>query len=464
MSASLLERQSTGGAIARVGFEYQDAYVLLNLPKWLAQGAFSLVVSEAVGDVEVCYFGAEGQQRVMYEAKDCSLPSTKFWAEINRFQEVRQAADEYRRFVLVCNGYSSELAPLLAQLKRLRGVGSSFEASSPLVLQDRQAVIDWVTGKGRSVAEAEFVLDFVDFEEFSAASADAAFGGMLGQHFPTLDLRQKQINAFREKCKALVSRSSFGPIQRADIEAALVEEMEEDAADWLRQPTTVQLMDGPVPLGMLGVDLGCFNGPGRGGLSAADWEGLQGSLSGVASFIKSSRARRCIYLDGKQRMSLACSLGFTFGAAPGFVLQIEHNGSVYRTDQHDKASGPFFSTSEMTGEFGAQEGVAFIGFPTPVGSDSAAIEDGSLEGAPQLMLEGSAAIDGIAALNTAVAEAKAALSRFKSTHRLSKIHLVIKAPSLFAMALGHRLNSLGHIQLYDWVDGGYRPSALIQAG
>ena len=37
MSASLLEKQSTGGAIARVGFEYQDAFVLKNLPLWLSE-------------------------------------------------------------------------------------------------------------------------------------------------------------------------------------------------------------------------------------------------------------------------------------------------------------------------------------------------------------------------------------------------------------------------------------------
>lgn len=50
MSASLLEKQSTGGAIARVGFEYQDAFVLRSLPLWLSQSAFSHIVSEALSD------------------------------------------------------------------------------------------------------------------------------------------------------------------------------------------------------------------------------------------------------------------------------------------------------------------------------------------------------------------------------------------------------------------------------
>ena len=53
MSASLLEKQSTGGAIARVGFEYQDAFVLRSLPLWLSQSAFSHIVSEALSDIKI---------------------------------------------------------------------------------------------------------------------------------------------------------------------------------------------------------------------------------------------------------------------------------------------------------------------------------------------------------------------------------------------------------------------------
>ncbi|KRI19338.1 hypothetical protein APC96_02125 [Acinetobacter pittii] len=88
MSASLLEKQSTGGAIARVGFDYQDAFVLKNLPLWLSESAFSHIVSESIGDVEVCYFSSEKDfQRVMYEAKNHSLTSTDFWKEIKRFKE-----------------------------------------------------------------------------------------------------------------------------------------------------------------------------------------------------------------------------------------------------------------------------------------------------------------------------------------------------------------------------------------
>ena len=67
-------------------------------------------------------------------------------------------------------------------------------------------------------------------------------------------------------------------------------------------------------------------------------------------------------------------------------------------------------------------------------------------------------------LNLAVAEAKQALMRFRSAHQLELVHLFVRAPSVFAMTLGHRLNGVGCIQLHDWVDGSYLQTAMLHAG
>ena len=85
-----------------------------------------------------------------------------------------------------------------------------------------------------------------------------------------------------------------------------------------------------------------------------------------------------------------------------------------------------------------------------------------LEAAPNLSLTSEATLTGIDVLNTAVNEAKAALVLFRSRHRLSRVHVFIRAPSVFAMALGHRLNGIGVLQLYDWVDVAYQPTAELK--
>jgi len=63
-------------------------------------------------------------------------------------------------------------------------------------------------------------------------------------------------------------------------------------------------------------------------------------------------------------------------------------------------------------------------------------------------------------MNLAIHEAKAALVGLRAAHQLQKLHLFVRAPSHFALALGNRLNSLGALQLYGRVDTAYVPTAV----
>lgn len=464
MTTGLLESESTGGATARVGFEYQDAFALQHIPLWLSQGAFSHVVSEAVGDIEVCYFSPDGAPaHVLHEAKDFVLNASQFWEEILRFHEIFQASPlEFPRFVLVCRDFNRVVAPLVAKLSRLRGVGAAFSPNSVILSSDRAEVITWVVGKGQTKALAEFILDHVEFTVYASEHADQAFAGELARHLHSIDIGTKRVMALRDKCKGLIAKSSFGPVYRLALESALEEALGDAAPAWRATPTKVHTGGSSLQPGELALAAAPFNGPDRGQRTAKEWSELAASAARVGVFLTNSRARKCIALDGKQRMSVACLLGYIFGATPGHVLQVEHNGQVYRTDDHRKAEGAFFNEDVQAATTAAavREGVACIGFPTPVGQDAALAGNGQLYGLAMLNLTSGRAIGGTPDLNLAVAEAKSALVRFRSAHRLELLHLLVKAPSVFSMALGHRLNGIGDIQLYDWVDGKYVSTAV----
>ena len=464
MTVGLLEKESTGGATARVGFEYQDAYVLQSLPRWLAQGAFSHVVSEAVGDVEVCYFGSDGGIRhVMLEAKDYALTAPAFWDEVQRFKNAHTASPlEFVRFGLVCRDYNTKTSPYVEKLARLRGVGSSYQSNSVILEQDRADVIEWARTFGHPVDLAEFALRHVDFVTYAAGSADAAFPGELEQHLPSIDLGGKQAARLRELFKRHIARSSSGPVQRKELEADICAVLDDRSDAWLSSPTRVQL-GGGASFEVLSLDVDGFNGPERGKKSPEDWGTLSRAAASVATFIRTSTARRGVLLYGKQRMSAACLLGHAFTAAGGFTLRVEHNGNVFRTDVHDKAGGPFFSEVRTSGEGQGGQGVACLGFPAPVGSDVLLAQGGGLAGLPALSLESDRAVSSQEEMNLAVAEAKAALMRFRAENRLEQLHLFIKASSAFAMLLGHRLNGICKVQLYDWVDGTYSSTAILEA-
>lgn len=462
MKASLLASESTGGAIARDGFGYQDAFVLQHLPHWLAQGAFSHVVSEAVGDIEVCYFGQGGTTvRTFIEAKAYALSWGDFWEEIKQFKKVHETSpSEFPHFVLLCRDFNSTTAPLVAMVSRLRGVGRSYDATSPLLAQTRDEILQWVVDKKQTRDLAQFVVDRVDFVTYADENAHSAFPGEVERHLPSINLRAKDAAAFREKCVGMVTRSARGPVSRREIESALVEVLGQDASLWTRTPTALALA-GTVPPLELGLDVDPFNGPGRAMLSAANWQHLSANGAALGEFIKRSRSRMGIALSGKQRMSLACLLGYTFSAAKGFVLEIDHNGGRFRTDEHAQMPEPFFAVTSGPVNVGRKEGVATIAFPTEAATDVVGAIGASLALAPRLDLVSGRAIDGTHALNKAVAEAKSALVHFRSRNQLEKVHLFIKAPSHFAMVLGHRLNAVGRVQLYDWVDGKYVATAVL---
>lgn len=463
MTASLLEKESTGGATARNGFEYQDAYVLEHIPEWLAQGAFSHVVSEAIGDMEVCYFNPNGGIcRVMYEAKNHTLTVTQFWDEVARFKAAHETSPrEFPKFALVCRGYNSKTNPLVTKLERLRGVGSSYEPNSPILEAGRKELLEWALKNGHQADLAEFALDHIEFVTYASESADQAFIGQLEEKLPELDLSSRLAARLRDLYKEQIARSSSTPVYRKELETALCDLLDTERQKWLSTPTRVHLLARAVPLFELGLDVGSFNGDARGAKSLDDWLALLVAAQRIATFIKESTLRRCIALDGKQRMSTSGLLGYAFSATRGFLLNVEHNGISYRTAIHDRSPGTFFNEVVISGDAQMSEGIVCIGFPTAVGADINPVSSGTAAKLPRLTLESSRTIANIEELNLSVAESKDALVRFRSQNQISKLHVFIKAPSVFAMVLGHRLNGVCVIQLNDWVDGRYVPTALL---
>ncbi|WP_250502261.1 dsDNA nuclease domain-containing protein [Caballeronia sp. AZ7_KS35] len=466
MKTPLFERQSVGGVIARDGFEYQDSYLLQKFPFLLSQSAFSHAVSEVLGDVEIRYFRPTGGTLCeLYEAKGYQLTKAAFWEEIERFKHLHtEAPDEYVRFSLVCDDFNNEFGPLFRMLERYRGVGQSLNADSKIRQGAVGEVIAAVVALGQSQATAEFVLNRVSFSKHRSSDADGAFTSNLNSALPVLgDMRSREIDAFRKNCANLVNTSAKHTVYRADIEHALLTAAPSERSQWLSVAAEISLQScPPCTISELSLDVGAFNGEKRGSLGIEQWHSLQTQLEELSGFLHASRAGRAIALSAKQRISLACVIGHTFSATRGHTLRMTHNGSTFDTSDHERVNGPFFQVTDITAAVPHDEAVAAISFPYSQADDVKLATDGlGLRDLAQLHLASSKAIENMKDLNTAVHEAKAALSSFRSRHRLKRLHLFIKAPAVFAMALGHRLNGIGTIQLYDWIDLAYKPTAEL---
>ncbi|MBS0502052.1 MAG: SAVED domain-containing protein [Proteobacteria bacterium] len=458
MNSPLFERQATGGVVARDGFEYQDAFLLEHIPRFLAQGAFSQAVSELLGDIEIRYFRpGGGTYCVLYEAKRHRLSKVEFWAEVGRFHELHEkSTDEYVQFVLVCGDFVGEYQAFFRKLERYRGPAVALNADSSIRASAETDILDTIVKLGQTPEMARFVMDRVSFVQYRDDNVDAGFGTRLEEHLSSLNMSRRETTAFRAKCKELVDTSFRGIVTRKDIEVALVDCAPSVAQVWRATPSDLPLVAAGFELGPLALDVAAFNGSSRGNLGQVAWDQLQQRLGEVGDFLHESRTRRGVRLSAKHRMSLACLLGYCFSATRNFTLTVEHNDQLYDTSVHDRAPGPFFMVTEDAPSMLGSEGVASISFPNGSNADVAVYARAfGLEDSPKLALVSTAVVTDIASLNTAVSEAKMALAEFRGRHQLSRVHLFIKAPAMFAMALGHRLNGVGRIQLYDWDQGKY---------
>lgn len=453
MNSALFERQATGGVVARNGFEYQDSFLLEYIPCFLAQGAFSQAVSELLGDVEIRYFRpGGGSYCVLYEAKRHQLTKAELWAEVARFQEVHQKSpDEYVQFVLLCGDFVGEYQALFNKLTRYRGPAVALNTDSTVRNEAEAEILDTIVKHGQTPEMASFVLNRVSFVQYSDDNVDAGFGTQLEKCLPTLDMSRRETAAFRVKCKELVATSFKNVVTRKDLETALVDSAPSVAAQWRVTPTNLQLTSPTFELGSLTLDVSTFNGPDRRNISEAKWNQLQQDLVEIGDFLHTSRVRRGVHFLAKHRMSLSCILGYCFSATRNFTLRLDHNDHLYDTSMHDRVPEPFFSIQEDPPYTADLDGVVSISFPNGSNTDVAVYtKQLGLDSLPKLSLLSTAVVVDITSLNTAVHETKVALAEFRGKHQLKRLHLFIKAPSVFAIALGHRLNGIGTIQLYDW--------------
>lgn len=464
MNSTLFERQATGGVVARNGFEYQDAFLLEHIPRFLAQGAFSQAVSELLGDIEIRYFRPGGGTHcVLYEAKRHQLTKTELWAEVAHFRDLHEkSSTEYVQFVLLCGDFVGEYQALFRKLNRYRGPAVALNVDSSIRATAEADILDTIVKFGQTLEMARFVLDRVSFVQYRDDNVDAGFGTKLEEYLPTLNMSRRETAAFRAKCKELVDTSVKGIITRRDLEAALVDYAPSVADEWHVTPSDLHLAPAGFELGPLALDVSAFNDSGRGNLGQVAWVQLQQRLSEVGDFLHTSRRRRGVRLSAKHRMSLACLLGYCFSATRNFTLTLDHNDQMYDTSVHDKAPGSFFTVNEDAPSALGMEGVASISFPNGSNADVAANAYAfGLRGLPKLSLVSTSVVTDIASLNTAVSEAKIALAEFRGHYQLQRVHLFIKAPAMFAMGLGHRLNGVGCILLYDWDQGKYIPTVQL---
>lgn len=467
---SLLDPQARGGDTAEGGFAFQENMLVARVPAWLCKEGFSEMVREALGDAEAIFFiPGLGEVRELVEYKDHRVAPAEFWAEIKRFQDIDGGAPSaYQRFVLACPGLSRDVQPVTEALRRVRDPDSFYAGAEEIRASSFDAFVEAIERTGHSREEADFLFSKVDVQSDAPPAEDLVrevFNVSLRRHFPeTNRLSGTDMDRAFETLRFLVKSRKNQPIMRAELEQAIWDGIPDGIRADRRPVRVVTATDNVDQCRMPELVFDWqefFGGRQRSYPPPEAWKRMREELQATRDWIVAAGRPRRVSLGGSRRLSSSLCIGSVFSAVSGFTLDIDYRGDIWRTDEHGGPTYPW-EVERLGGGRRGEIAVA-IGILRDVREDvTRFLESQGRVATLQLILRGFEPLAGPAAANSAVAFAKDAISSEMSATGARVLHLFVCTPAPFALFLGHRLNALGEVQCYEWVDAGtYTPTCRL---
>ncbi|WP_349958091.1 SAVED domain-containing protein [Rhizobium sp. ZPR3] len=448
---TLTDSKGMGGVIAQDGFEYQIWDGLARLPAWLMNPAFEGMIFEGLEDLEVRFFAPlalHGSVIDRHQAKSGVLKPADIKEIVEGFLHYQKSyPDTARTHILVTPQIPATLAYMANDRDRVRKARPFYD---PFV--DLKAAFD---AKFRSDVLAfypdplgGFVVDFVDFEERNIPDEKAArslFDSAFHEAFPTLDLKVSQVRKVFDDLLALAKANhNIGSFLTRKILVQCIENAMGESLP-LPPPALHVLSDRKESnSSMLELDAAAFS---AGAGSTADWnEGLLKPLRRTATWFKQQGASR-LTLQGSYRLSAGFALGWSFRAATGFDIDIVTRDGVWATDDRPEpgASYPQWDVSDP--QVAADVLTVSIGILRDPYGDLVA---SGIPAEETQRFHLSVPVTSAKQMQALVGQVKARVAGLAAKQQLKQIRLYYAGPAQFAVALGHRWNSMPETVLHEF--------------
>ena len=474
LSSSLLSPQSRGGDIAEGGFQYQFDSTIAQIPNWLAQEGFTEMIREALGDAEARFFvPSVGFRYELVEYKNHHLKASKFWEEIEHFQEIdEQVPNTYQQFMLGCKSVAEELVPITNALKRVRDPYSFYNTAQQIQDISYADFVEVVEARSKSKDIADFLFLKVRFK-LDSTDAESHPRGLfteeMKRYFPEFNKLSGEVtNAAYTQLIELVKSRRNKPIYRHELEKAIWQGMKEKdrPEPTIKIHTEHDANTDKGPDGCLQFDWkSVFGGPNRNFPPAEEWNRkVISQLQSTKKWLISTERSRHIHLNGHRRLSASVAIGSIFSAVAGFTIGIETRDGIWWTNSHAKEDTPDYQWQQSID--GGPAGEIAVGISILKDTANEEVEKylktKHFQG-KRLYLFSNMAFQSDNQANRAVQKAKSVIQELTSKTQAQKIHLFFAGPAQFALFLGHRLNTLGEIQCYERISPNtYVPTVLIE--
>ena len=357
-------------------------------------------------------------------------------------------------------------------LRRVRDAYPFYDGAKEIQDTSYNHFVKVVTKGNRPKELADFLFSKVDFEIDKKDAENhnmELFRENLLRHFPTFtDFPVKVSNLAYLHLSELIRSRKNQPIYRQDLEDAIWKEVEEKDKPkaYIRFHTLHDGTDDRSPDGCLKFDWKTvFGGSNRNFPPTEEWNiKVNNELRMTKDWLIETNRTRRIHLIGHRRLSASIAIGAIFSAVSGFTIGLETKDEIWWTDNHALEDTPDYHWQQSNyGESNCEVAVGISILKDTANTEVERYLETKHFNGKRLYLYSNAALLSDFQTNLAVKKAKLIIQKFTSKIQPKKVHLFFAGPAQFALFLGHRLNTLGEIQCYEWTkSNNYVPTVLIE--
>jgi len=164
-SDSLFNPKSRGGVIGGKGYNFQDSYIITQIPHWLKMPNFHSFIKEGIDDVDIVFKENNITIAWHYQLKNHQVNKKEFKEVVQNFWKISQRPGiKSEHYIIACCGLTEDISSLWNKVKEYRELIKIFDDSK---LESTKA--DIVTGiKKLEILEyTDFIIEKLTVDEFN---------------------------------------------------------------------------------------------------------------------------------------------------------------------------------------------------------------------------------------------------------------------------------------------------------
>lgn len=478
---SLLHPMAMGGINGGDGYTFQERYIVCHIPVWLSDPQFVRIMYEATGDVDVVYNEKEVYFYDHIQVKDHNVTPSILKEVVEGFVIIdRGMGRVYRRFILTSLSVSPNVKSLAAALSRYRHAKTLYaEIDREKALKTTEAELLNKIKTLRLENYLDFIVEKLDFE---IGKFDFNDNGTCKRIFISTLVEHPK---YKEHFAHLIA-----PVYARLIEEVLahrgkildISKIEFLISETLSNPQVfskdtvlhfhnwaAEKFDPPPSITLDWSHL--FDRDSRLIPDAEVWNTeLIPQLLTTRKDLAKSTVNRHIVFRGKCTLSSSIALGLTFPEVGNWTFELIQPPQKlpWRSDAIKIENYKLSYTEIDVGAISKEIAIVFniTGRATPDVSShfiNNSIPIRSIVSIEPPKTPGNFSIQNDSEAVSLASAAKDVIKQMIHKHNAKKIHLFYFGPAGLAVFLGHKLTSLGAIQLYEFQDPGYKASCVLKS-